>query len=98
MSVLVELVSIRGKDGCHIERIVLPPFKTDAHGKVGEWFLLGCHVVAHSQTKLVYKAYLLDTGRVFVALYLHLYVVGKVERYVACSAFAWYTIQLSVVW
>ena len=86
MAVLVELVGVGGKDRCHVERVVFPPFETYVHRQVAPWTLFVCHVVRHAQAQLVDKADLLHARRVFVALDLHLKVVGQAEADVARAA------------
>ena len=46
-TVAVDLVSVRGEDSRHVERIILPPFQSKVHREVAQRFLLGRHVIGH---------------------------------------------------
>ena len=60
--------------------------------------IVGSEIVAHSQTEFVDERYLLDTGTVLVALYLHLDIVSDIKRDVARLALARHAVELSFVW
>ena len=76
ISLFVQFISIGSKDRIHIERIVLPPFQTQVDIHIAPRSYLSRHIVTHIDVKRIYQTDFLETGRVLIALDLHLQVVA----------------------
>ena len=93
IALVVQLVGIGGKHGVHVEGIVLPPLQSEIDVHIAPRANLGCSIVAHVDVERIDDTDFLVSGRVLVALHLHLDVVAQGKRDVTALTLARRTVE-----
>ena len=74
---VVQLVGIGGKHSVHVESIVLPPLQSEVNVHIAPRANLGCSIVTHVDVERIDDTEFFVSGRVLIALHLHLDVVAQ---------------------
>ena len=90
---VVQLVGIGGKHSVHVEGIVLPPLQSEVDIHIAPRANLGCGIVTHVDVERIDDTEFLVSGRVLIALHLHLDVVAQGKRDITALTLARRTVE-----